>query len=239
MAQENKKQNQNGAGQKPLQINMTRVGELLPGIIRRKTMGSRFRFNMDPQEAADLLASEYASVVLSRNLTPIFDENTKNNVLAVAKYISQENPKPGVMFCGTCGNGKTTMLRALQCAIRDLGRNHFSSCLRCNLNAEMSILDARDIAYRGRDFDEIRRIRSLELLAIDDFGKEPGEVLDFGTVVNPIDHILEFRYEHQLFTALSTNLTSKEVREKYGLRIGDRFNEMLEVIVFDDVSYRS
>ena len=237
MEQESKNQNQNKEEPEQLKINMTRVGELLPGIIRQKTMGNRFRFNMTPQQAADMLAAEYASVVIKRCGVPIFDENTKNRVTELAKYITQEKPRFGVMFCGTCGNGKTTMLHALQSAIYNLGSKHFAS-FGPFFSTNMRIHDARDIACRGRDFEEIKRIRTYDLLAIDDLGKEPSEVMNFGTLINPIDHILEYRYEHQLFTAISTNLTSIEIKEKYGQRIADRFNEMLEVIVFQDVSYR-
>lgn len=50
--------------------------------------------------------------------------------------------------------------------------------------------------------------------------------------------LLEYRYNNQLFTAITTNLTPKEVREKYGNRIADRFNEMMQVIIFDNDTYR-
>ena len=77
------------------------------------------------------------------------------------------------------------------------------------------------------------------MLAIDDLGKEPTEVLDYGNVLSPVVDLMEYRYQHQLFTAVTTNLTPDEIRDKYGKRIADRFNEMLEVIVFEDISYRS
>lgn len=36
----------------------------------------------------------------------------------------------------------------------------------------------------------------------------------------------------------TTNLTAGEIRGKYGDRLADRFNEMLEVIVFRNGTYR-
>ena len=41
-----------------------------------------------------------------------------------------------------------------------------------------------------------------------------------------------------LFTFITTNLTKSQIREKYGNRIADRFNEMLEVIIFKNETYR-
>jgi DNA replication protein DnaC len=51
--------------------------------------------------------------------------------------------------------------------------------------------------------------------------------------------LLEYRYVEQLPTFLTTNLDASEIRGKYGDRIADRFNEMLSVIIFRRVSYRT
>ena len=153
-------------------------------------------------QALNVLAAHYTLEVQRRHGNPVFDANTEANLLALARYLTQPDPKFGVMMCGTCGNGKTTLLYTLQSAINDL---HY---------------------------------RFQQMLAIDDLGKEPTEVLNFGNVVSPVVDLLEYRYNHQLFTVVTTNLTPKEIREKYGARIADRFNEMLEVIRFQDISYR-
>lgn len=76
------------------------------------------------------------------------------------------------------------------------------------------------------------------MLAIDDLGKEAAEVLDYGNALSPVVDLLEYRYQHQLFTAITTNLNDKDLKKKYGSRINDRFNEMLQVIVFQSISYR-
>ena len=76
------------------------------------------------------------------------------------------------------------------------------------------------------------------MLAIDDLGTEPAEVLDYGNVLNPAIDLLSARYTDQLFTVVTTNLTPKQIREHYGDRIADRFNEMFERIVFYNSTYR-
>ena len=89
-----------------------------------------------------------------------------------------------------------------------------------------------------KDRKRFAELRSERLLAIDDLGKEAAEVLDFGNALSPVIDLLEYRYQHQLFTAITTNLTNEEITKKYGKRIADRFNEMLEVIIFQDITYR-
>lgn len=193
---------------------------------------------MAAQDAFNLLAAHYAFEVKRRHGTPVFDENTQKNLIELAQYITQEDPKFGVMMSGTCGNGKTTLLHTLKSAIYELYLQGELAFLEMDLRDGLVIVDAKDITQIAKDLDELREYRSYQLLAIDDLGKEPTEVLDYGNVLNPVIDLLEYRYNRQLFTAVTTNLVPKEIREKYGARIADRFNEMLEVIRFKDISYR-
>lgn len=50
--------------------------------------------------------------------------------------------------------------------------------------------------------------------------------------------LLMRRYDRQLFTMVTTNLTPQEIRAKYGDRIADRLNEMMVKIVFPNPTYR-
>ena len=76
------------------------------------------------------------------------------------------------------------------------------------------------------------------MIGLEDIGREATEVMDYGNLISPIIEMIEYRYDHQLFTFITTNLTPKQLREKYGSRIADRFNEMLEVIIFTNETYR-
>ena len=77
------------------------------------------------------------------------------------------------------------------------------------------------------------------MLSIDDLGIEPSEILDYGNILNPVIDLLTQRYNAQLFTIVTTNLTPKQIREHYGERIADRFNEMFDRIVFENSTYRT
>ena len=207
-------------------------------IIQQKITVPRFRFNLTEQDALDLLSAHYGSIVLARRGIPQFDENTVHNLSALANYITQRVPKFGVMMCGSCGNGKTTLLYTLQSTINFLNQRDHFIFLKDYFKVGLPIFDARDIVIMSKDLKELRNLRERPMLAIDDLGKEPTEVLDFGNVTSPVVELLEYRYQHQLFTAISTNLTPNELKNKYGTRIIDRFNEMLQVIVFQRISYR-
>ena len=79
----------------------------------------------------------------------------------------------------------------------------------------------------------MKEAKTCYVLAIDDIGLEPTEVLDFGNAINPVIEVLEHRYRQQLFTFITTNLTPKQIREKYGDRVADRFNEIMKCIVYE------
>ena len=75
--------------------------------------------------------------------------------------------------------------------------------------------------------------------AIDDFGTEPLEVIDYGNVLYPITDLLTTRYDRHLFTILTTNLTPSEIRPRYGDRIADRLNDMMGKVIFANSTYRT
>ena len=100
-------------------------------------------------------------------------------------------------------------------------------------------MTANEIAWKNKnDFSSWERIKTIPLLAIDDLGTEPREILDYGNVLNPIVDLLTKRYDEQLFTIFTTNLTLVQIREKYGDRIADRLNEMMDIIEFTNPTYR-
>lgn len=221
-----------------LKINSTHVGELMSAIKRNQITIPRFRLNLSAQDALDLLTAHYQVAVEFRHCKFVLDENTSNALVKLAQYLTQPNPKFGVLFCGTCGNGKTTLTYALQKTINFLdNRKHFSF-LGEYFEVGMPLIDAKELVELSRSPKKFDDIRSRSMLAIDDMGKEPAEVLDFGNVTNPIIDLIEYRYHHQLFTVITTNLDPDMIKKKYGHRVADRFREMLHVIVFQDISYR-
>lgn len=210
-------------------------------ITPRLTTEVRFRFNMTSQEALDLLTAAYRYEVQRRQRPFILDENTESNLIKLAEYLTQPIPTFGIMCCGTCGNGKTTLMYAFQRVVNYLqSRRHFTFLDNDNarFRAGMQIFHAKEIVQTAKDYKAFEELRDRPMLAVDDMGTEPTEVLNYGSLLSPVVDLIEHRYNRQLFTFITTNLVGKQIRDKYGDRIADRFNEMLHVIVFKDISYR-
>lgn len=209
-------------------------------LLRLKITRPRFRWPLTKEQAITLLTAAYMAEVEYRHRTLVLDDKTKHNIEVVAEFLTNPNSKFGLMLCGMCGNGKTTMLYALQQACNFLSsRNAFDGMYDRSENIGISVMDAREITQiRSKDYQSFMRLRQRFMLAIDDLGTEPTEVLDYGNVLSPVVELLEYRYDHQLFTVITTNVAPKDIKEKYGQRIADRFNEMMQVVVFENPTYR-
>lgn len=211
------------------------VEEWTRAFIQRKSTKDRFRFPMTDRQAANILYAAYRAEVINRQREFLDDEATREHIRLLANYLTQDSPKFGVLLCGNCGNGKTTMLYAFQNALNFLNdRGYFEKPREIGIR----IVDARESFELAKNYERFKEIRSHRMIGLEDIGREATEVIDYGNAISPIIEIIEYRYVHQLFTFITTNLTPKQLREKYGTRIADRFNEMLEVIIFTNDTYR-
>lgn len=143
--------------------------------------------------------------------------------------------KFGLLLCGVPGNGKTTLMRAIQLLLSALE-------LQDEYNERLCLVttDAREIARLNKsDYAAFNAYKRKPMLGLDDMGLEPTEVMDYGNILNPVVDLLSYRYDEQLFTIVTTNLRPQEIREKYKDRIADRFNEMMTKIIFRNNSYRT
>ena len=208
--------------------------ELKSRLLRQKTTIPRFRIPYNEADTAKVLEAAYESEVRFRYRKYQADAATKNNIAAVAKLLCDES-KFGIMLCGNCGNGKTTMMYAIRNLVNYLSR--MGAIAIGNTRPELEVMDAMSIVKRTKD-DELMNIATKQMLGIDDLGNEPAEVMNYGNVVNPLAELLEIRYKRQLYTIVTTNLIPKQIREKYGARVADRLNEMFGVVIFKNSTYR-
>lgn len=225
---------------------MINAEELKRELLSQKITIPRFRFcNARAEDIEQLLTIAYMCEVERRQKTYSENDKTKAYIRRLAEITTAEKPKFGIMFAGPCGNGKTTMIYALQDAINYVKRRDgFRDIENAAWKVGMMITDARNVveAYKEQQTERNKKFDSLKtqsMLCIEDMGKEPAETMTYGNLITPVTELLEYRYEKQLYTAITTNLTPAQIREKYGTRIADRCNEMLDVIVFENDSYRS
>lgn len=215
------------------------VEELKQQLLRQRITKPRFRWNLSQEQAQQLLTAAYCAQVEFRGHKPIMDKATQSNIQKVATHLTAPNPKFGILLCGVYGNGKTTMLYAFQQATNYLSRKGMlKEYQNEDARVGITIIDAREIAEKAKDYASFSKVKRTFMLGMEDIGREPTEVLDFGNILNPVTDLLEYRYNEQLFTFVTTNLTPKQIRQKYGNRIADRFNEMMACIVFENQTYR-
>ena len=203
-------------------------------LLKQKTTRERFRIPMTKKQVEDALTAAYQAEVEFRKRICIMDECTKSNISSFASFLTDDGSKFGVMFSGMCGNGKTTLVLAFQNLLNYLNdRGLFDSS-----DIGLSVLDAKDIVRQSKNQSSFDQLKRRDMIAIEDMGREPVEILEYGNVINPVIDLLEYRYDAQLFTVITTNLVPKEIRERYGSRIADRLNEMVAKIVFENETYR-
>lgn len=166
----------------------------------------------------------------------ILDEATRSHIEEASKWLIGVNDKPGIMLRGYVGNGKTTMMRAMILVI-----SFITELNGYNNRVVVPIYTARRIAALCAEKEtrvEYRKLIGLPILAIDDLGEEPGEIINYGMVYEPLKDMLLERYDKQLATIVTTNLQKDKLIEKYSERVYDRFREMMGVINFKNASYR-
>lgn len=212
------------------------VEQLKSVLLQRRIMRQRFRLPMSTEQAYDCLLAATIAEVEFRHRSFYENDDAKTQLYQMADWLTSDSSKFGILLCGECGNGKSTLLKAFQQLLNFLsipipdGQSNYG----------IQITDAKYVAHLARtDYSAFLRLSHKDMLGIDDLGTEPQEVMDFGNAVTPVIDMLTKRYDEQLFTIITTNLTPKQIRDHYGDRIADRLNEMVEKIVFTNGTYRT
>ena len=214
------------------------VEELKSRLHQRPSMRVRFRMPLPKEATRELLLEAVYAEVLFCEQKFINSEILMAQVDAIAGWLIGETSKFGLLLCGICGNGKTTFVRAIQQLINAIQLPVYRDDPKEKYG--MRICDARELALLCRTKpEEFQKICELRMLAIDDLGTEAYEVSDYSNRMNPMLELLLKRYDKRLFTIVTTNLTPEQLREKYGERLADRFNEMMHKEVFKNHSYRT
>ena len=190
---------------------------------------------MSFDDAKVYLLAAYQAEVERRHKVFERNEHFDAQLNHIANYLTGGSKKFGLMFCGLCGNGKTTWAKALQLLASGLN-------LKDPINNQYYVFplwNAKDLAMRSKgNYNDWRNVMRYQLMIVDDLGTEPREVMEFGNVYTPLIDLITTRYEEQLYTIFTTNLTPTQLEEKYGKRIVDRLNEMVEKVVFENESFR-
>ena len=217
--------------------NTTGVGKLKSRLLRRKITKVRFRLPIPIAQARNALLAAVQAEVEYRRRPFAMTDALSEQIDRMAAWLAGDSSKFAAVLCGGCGNGKTTLVKAFQNLLSYL---NIPVPVGHGKVWGLRLCDAREIAGIARtDYPAFLTLARIPMLAIDDVGIEPLEVMEYGNAVSPIVELLTRRYDEQLFTLMTTNLTPDGIRKRYGDRIADRLNEMAVVIPFKNSSYRT
>lgn len=175
----------------------------------------------DEQTLLAKLLGAYSAMVESRDVEFQADEATLSKIERVVKWMTASS-KRGLLLCGTLGNGKTTMLRALKIL----------------LGSRAQYMEAQAIYDYYKQNQSLPVVPADCVLLIDDLGVEPSSYNDFGESRYPLAEMLMLRYKYNTTTVVATNCTFEQIGETYGDRVLDRMKEMYAFIRYVEPSYR-
>jgi DNA replication protein DnaC len=158
-----------------------------------------------------------------------------------ARRAEKEETKPrynkcakGLLLIGKVGCGKTVAMKAMSRIVRHRMVNVPELALRFASKGIEDILS--DVDGLDPTIDSSRK----NSIIIDDLGAEQ-TMKSYGSEF-PIEELIMRRYvmwqNRGLLTSFATNMTGKDISERYGERILDRMCEMCERVVLNDGTLR-
>lgn len=218
------------------------IEDLAQPLQARVITKERFRLPMDEERAFEFIMAANVAEVKRRFREFCYNDAIEEQARQVAKCLTANDSKFGIVLCGGFGNGKTTMMKALQNLLNYLKipNPNQTSSTGYNKNYGLPIINVMDIVEARKSAPAKFQIwTECDMLGIDDLGTEPVEIMDYGNVMCPIVELLTKRYDAKLFTIITTNLEPKDIRQRYGPRIADRLNEMMTKVIYRNPTYRT
>lgn len=132
-----------------------------------------------------------------------------------------------------------------------IGKSFGIACLAAHFKWPVIPAKVLQTVYMSADNDDkfLEFVDALDYfgrpqtIVIDDIGTEDFPLMKYGTPCNLLADVLDRRYyqgflRNGVRTIITCNLTDAQLRERYGLRIDDRINEMFEFATVEGVSLR-
>lgn len=147
----------------------------------------------------------------------------KHNFEAAQSFAQDFSPKngPSLLFLGGTGLGKTHLSSAIAKTVIDRGFDVL-------YDSAMHVFSAFENARFHDGADDTDRYLTVELLILDDLGTELGGTFTTACLYD----IINTRLVRGLPTVMSTNLSPKELTDRYGERIASRLFGEYTPLVF-------
>lgn len=208
-----------------------------------------FKLTYTTKDTANLLWRAIRAEVAARQGNFQDTPHLREVVQKVATWLTTQQSTFGLFISGDKGNGKTTLLYALQNLYNYHEQNtpkqedHRPTRGFIIISAKEMLRLARAYSNPNKtnkaDLAKYQQIRDIQILGIDDLGIEPKESVNYGDYVTAAIDLLHHRYQHRLTTLATSNLAANEIASYYDERIADRLREMMLTIKYSkQPSYR-
>ena len=137
---------------------------------------------------------------------------------AIYKWLTNNNGR-GVLMSGNCGRGKSMF-----------GRIVIPALLLRESNLCCNVVNSIDLGLK-------KEIINKKIISVDDVGRER-EYADYGTKMDLFPCLVDRAEQEGKLLIISTNLSLKELKERYGDRIVDRLKALTYVVEFKGESMR-
>lgn len=131
-----------------------------------------------------------------------------------------DNKGRGLLMLGKCGLGKTL-----------IGKHILPLLLRTECGKYVNVVNAQEL---NKDID---KLLELKIVYVDDLGTESVSK-SYGNVRNTFSELVDAAEQQGKLLLVSTNLTTRELADKYGERTLDRLRAITKFIPFVGQSMR-
>ena len=143
------------------------------------------------------------------------------------RFIELGTAPAGILFTGAVGTGKTYASGCIANYLMDNNKTVLVMQLGLYINKLKS-------EWEEAEKDVLKHVETCDLLVIDDFGTE--KITEF--VLEKTFNLIDKRYRAEKPLIITTNLTSSQLRAKFGDRIADRIEEMTLERIVEGQSWR-
>lgn len=198
---------------------------------KKKNDIKRFVFPFEYEQYLQLLIQSANNIFEKRRekTTFIVDKYNEKVIQQLYLYLRiderfEGDLQKGIMLMGKYGCGKSIILESIV--------EMYNTIIR-ELHIQRPLLKF----IKSTDLLETLKEKSIKLfvlqpLVIDEFGREPKQIMDFGNLRSPVIELLCERYDNGAWTHGTTNFTFDTLygENQYGRMTGDRLKSMFNFI---------
>ena len=226
-----------------ISINIAQIADEMKkegDVAMNKILNRRFRLRVTYDQFTQLFAQS-ANYILringfSHNFT--VDNRNESTLKQLHLYLAQSDQfagdlRKGIMLQGRYGCGKSLLMESYA-HLQNYLIKRYEVYTFPLLTFTTSNFLCTEIAKNGV------QPYAKRVFVIDEFGREPKSVMDFGNTYHPMAELISVRADKPTITHGTTNFTLETLTSDgfYGSMIGDRLRAMFNFIVLDGGSRR-